>query len=64
MVDKVDSPPSINWKFDFSGCGLAVKSILIKARHKTTKHGENLVTFSIEGDKETEIKRTMAFSGK
>lgn len=62
MVDKVDSPPSINWKFDFSGCGLAVKSILIKARHKTTKHGENLVTFSIEGDKETEIKRTMAFS--
>ncbi|XP_019858902.1 PREDICTED: uncharacterized protein LOC109587114 isoform X2 [Amphimedon queenslandica] len=64
MVEMVDSPspPSISWKFDFSGCGLAVKSILIKARHKTTKYGENLVTFSVEGDRENEIKRTMAFS--
>lgn len=58
------SPPSVSWQFDFSECGLSVKSVLIKARHKRSKDGENLVTFCVEGDKECDIKRTMAFGGK
>lgn len=56
------SQSSISWQVDFSGCGLAVKSILIKARAGATYDGDSHVTFSVEGDKGT--SRTIEFGGK
>lgn len=42
-------PPSISWKLDFSNCGLAVKSVKIKA--KTLGYGiDDSVSFEVMGE--------------
>lgn len=62
------TPSSISWRLDFSDSGLAIKSIVIKARHPTYSidddvDDEDYVTFTIEGDHESGIKRDITLGG-
>ncbi len=71
-------PPSISWKLDFGGSGLAIKNIQIKASVKqyTEQAGMTLpddgdddddneaVTFQITGDEESMVDRQVYLGGE
>ena len=69
-------PPSISWKLDFGGSGLAIKNIQIKASVKqyTEQSGMTLpddddnneedVTFKIAGDEESMVDRQVYLGGE
>ena len=62
------TPSSISWRLDFSDSGLAIKSVVIKARQPTYSidddvDDEDHVTFTIEGDCESGIKTDITLGG-
>ena len=69
-------PPSISWKLDFGGSGLAIKSIQIKASVKQRRQqqltdaydlsdpeDDELVTFQLTGDKESLVDEQVYLGG-
>ena len=68
-LDKLEDvflfPPSITWKLDFSDCGLAIKSILIKARaveDNEDSEGRG-VSFDLQGDAESHVDEQIFLGG-